>query len=371
MIDTLDGSKQSGTFIISPGKALYGELTFAGSKTSLYLRDNEHFDPRASPNRCVTGILHDLTKVSLIECNAPPIPGSDWRQGAGSYKFAEIFPHYVVHGDHHITPSEKKIAEVSFVMDDATALFYDFDAFGSLIDARPFIEQIAHANRLDREIRTGPDPQILYFTGKREIFTADTAIGTISATHNPSHNLGGPHGVSLKNTIVVNVAFKKTVDFEEAIVGAYTLLSYFGMLVGRPQNLLHLSIRIESHEEMPVILHVYCSMPPKREAMDEGRTPHPADALLDAVREPEQFSSVLGCWIERQQFFHDARSRFFSSFAEQQRYGIDRLVGSANMFDILPSSAVPPRCATLEGVAGRQEGMLRNIWRPTAQPRAR
>jgi hypothetical protein len=45
------------------------------------------------------------------------------------------------------------------------AQFYDFDAFGSVIDAKPFIDQIAHANALPREIKTGPDPQILYFTG--------------------------------------------------------------------------------------------------------------------------------------------------------------------------------------------------------------
>ena len=34
--------------------------------------------------------------------------------------------------------------------------------------------------------------------------------------------------------------------------------------------------------------------------------------------------------------------RFFSSFAEQRHYDIDRLIGSSNMFDILPSCAVPP-----------------------------
>jgi len=33
--------------------------------------------------------------------------------------------------------------------------------------------------------------------------------------------------------------------------------------------------------------------------------------------------------------------RFFNSFAEQRQYDIDRLIASANMFDILPSSAVP------------------------------
>jgi hypothetical protein len=98
---------------------------------------------------------------------------------------------------------------VHFVVDDATTLFYDFDAFGSVLDARPFIEQIAHANALPREIKTGPEPEILYFTGKREIFAAETVLGRVSALHRPIHSLGGPEGVRLENTIFVTIAFKE------------------------------------------------------------------------------------------------------------------------------------------------------------------
>jgi ApeA N-terminal domain 1 len=36
-----------------------------------------------------------------------------------------------------------------------------------------------------------------------------------------------------------------------------------------------------------------------------------------------------------------ARGRFFNSFAEQVNYSTDRLTGAANMFDLLPESAVP------------------------------
>jgi hypothetical protein len=64
--------------------------------------------------------------------------------------------------------------------------------------------------------------------------------------------------------------------------------------------------------------------------------------LLDAVRKPEEFSRVLAHWLSRHDAWRDARSRFFNSFAGQIHYDIDRLVGSANMFDILPDSAVPP-----------------------------
>ncbi len=239
-------------------------------------------------------------------------------------------------------------------MDDASTLFYDFDAFGSLIDARPFIEQISHANGLDRDITTGPDPQILYFTGKREIFATDTVLGRVSASHNPTHSVGGPDGVSLKNTIVVTIAFRETVTFGQMIDHTYTLLRYLGILVGRPQNLLRLNLRIECDDERPGFLQVYWSMPPKRGPYHEEQRPHPADVLLDAVRQPDAFSRILKSWLERQQAWHDARLRFSNSFAQQQEYSIERLIGAANMFDILPSSAAPPdaelseelKCAT-------------------------
>lgn len=353
MMDELEQSKRAGTFTITPGKDVYGELTLAGGNTSLYLRDKEFFHTLDIPGGCVKGVLHDLTKVTLIDCITTSGLGSASR-GTEKYNFASIFPHYVVHGDHHIAPDDKTVTEVHFVVDDASTLFYDFDAFGSLIDARPFIEQIAHANGLDREITTGPEPQILYFTGKREIFAADTVLGRVSASHNPTHSMGGLNGVSLKNTIVVTIAFGEAVTFGQMIDHTHTLLRYLEILVGRPQNLLRLNLRDECDDERPSFLQVYWSMPPRRGPNHDEQRPHPADVLLDAVRQPDAFSRILKSWLERQQAWHDARLRFSNSFAQQQEYSIDRLIGAANMFDILPSSAVAPdaeiseelKCAT-------------------------
>lgn len=362
MMDELEGSKQTGRFTISPGTDVYGELTLAGAKTSLYLHDKEFFNTHAIPGQCIKGVLHDLTKISLIQCITTSGTGSG-RRGDESYHFANIFPHFVAYGDHHIDPNEKTITEVRFVVDDATTLFYDFDAFGILLDAKPYIEQIAHANALPREIKTGPDPQILYFTGKREIFVADTVLGRVSAVHSPSHNLGGPNGVHLKNTIFVTIAFKGAVTFDDATFHTLTLLRYLGMLAGRPQNLLKFSLRIGSDPDSFVFLRVYWSLPPKRDPSHEENRPHPAEVLLDAARQPEQFARVLTSWLERQQAWHDARLQFSNSFADQQSYSTDRLIGSANMFDILPSSAVPADVPLTDELKAAQEA-AREIFGP-------
>jgi hypothetical protein len=113
------------------------------------------------------------------------------------------------------------------------------------------------------------------------------------------------------------------------------------MLVGRPQNLSSLSLRVKSDADGPVILKIYWSLPARRDSSKEGRKPHPGDVLLQGANEPEQFSNVMARWLDRQQSWHAARMRFDTSFAEQRHYDINRLIGAANMFDILPSSAVP------------------------------
>lgn len=357
-MDELEQSKRAGVFTISPGKEIYGELTFAGPNTSLYLRDNEYFDTQAIPGQCLKGTLYDLTKVTLLQCITTSGTGSAATRGKERYYFASIFPHYVLHGDRQIAPDDKTITEVHFVVDDASALFYDFDAFGSLIDARPFIEQIAHANRLEREIPIGPRPEILYFTGKCEIFKADTLLGRISASHNPTHTLGGPNGVQLKNTIFMTIVFKEASTFDETIAHMLTLLRYIEVLVGRRQNLLRLTLSIKSDDEWPSVLNVYWSMPPRRDPSDNSERPHPADVLVDAVRQPDAFSRVLESWLDRDQAWHDARLRFSNSFGQKQ-YDINRLIGSANMFDILPSSAVPPDVPLSEELKSAREGCIK------------
>jgi hypothetical protein len=82
-------------------------------------------------------------------------------------------------------------------------------------------------------------------------------------------------------------------------------------------------------------------MRPRRKSSGGLPTPQSFDILLNAVAQPEDFARVLECWLARAADWHDARWRFFNSFARQRTYDIDRLVGAANMFDILPSSAAP------------------------------
>ncbi|HTV59434.1 MAG TPA: HEPN domain-containing protein [Verrucomicrobiae bacterium] len=342
-MDKVEKSKRAGKFILAQGEEIYGELTVSGANTALYLRNESEFSTHAGPNQYIKGVLHDLTKVSLIDCVTPPLPGHA-SKGSEQYYFVSLFPHFVIYGDRHVAPDDKTIESIHFSVDDATTLFYDFDAFGILLNARAFIKDIVQANAdsVGRQIDTGVDPQILYFTGKRGIFAAKTVIGKVSASHNPRPTtFGGPSGVGLKNTIFLTIEFPEPVVFEQSIRHLSTLLRYLEMLAGRPQNLVALELQIKSDQKGPGLVDVYWSMRPKRKPHDEEHKPHPSDVLLDPIRGSDEFSRVLANWLDREQSWSDARARFSNGFAEQNHYTIDRLIGAANMFDILPTSAVP------------------------------
>jgi hypothetical protein len=330
-----------GKFTVAPGKEVYGELRVAGKESSLYVQDDDYFHDLSPANGCITGTLHDLTKVTLFQCARLKRGGSVSRDGQ-QYYYAKLFPHFVLEGQRHIAPTDESISQITFVPADAPVLFYDVDAFGTVIDSAPYIEQIVAANQLARPVPIGPEPQIAYFTGQRDIVQADTALGQVRVRHNPSWGLGGPHGVRIDNIISVTLEPPSPITFDEATTRTLRLLRFLALIIGRPQSLRELVIFVNGGEH-PEPLKVHWSDSPACAVDTAGDTssPRPADLLLDPICRQHEFVSVMRAWLEKDEERQDARARFHRSFAHQDTYTVDRLIGAANMFDILPRSAVP------------------------------
>ena len=262
-------------------------------------------------------------------------------RGDEHYYFASVFPHFVIFGNEHITSADRKITAVSFHVNDAENLFYDFDAFGQVIDAKPHIAQLVGTKEtIGRDVPVGDAPRIFYFTGKYEIFKAETVLGTVSAAHRPSYRFPGPHGISVDNKIHIDLEFRSTATIREAMAGVNTLLRFLEIVAGRPQTLLRLGFLTRGPGDAQTFLDAYGSMLQVRDG-HAGEPPHPADLPIQAARDPALFGSVLAAWLSRDDEWRNARSRFSTAFALQHQFTIDRLVGAANMFDILPASAVP------------------------------
>ncbi len=252
-------------------------------------------------------------------------------------------PHYVIFGDQHISCAETQISSVSFVLDDAATLFHDPAAFGTASDARSIIQQIVASESMDREIVIGDRPVVAYYTGKKKIFSSNTALGTIAASHVSTETMGTSSGIKIDNTIYIRITFAEALTFKVVISRLWKVQRFFGLIVGRPQNLLEVNITTGTDRRWRAN-RVYGSMFPKYQR--SYNKPHPGDILVDAVRDPNGFSNILAAWLERENTWHGARERFFQSFEKQflekqRTYDIDRLISAANVFDIMPKTAFP------------------------------
>ena len=305
------------------------------------MRDDDRFSPFALADGCITGILNDLTKVTLLDRITLSGPGSASR-GGEQYHYAKLFPHFVLTGQCHIAPNDPIVSRIRVFIEDASELFYDFDAFGTVIDSRPHIDSIATANGLDRQIPIGPEPQIVYFAGKREIVSVETVFGIVRAQHNPSWCLPSPRGVRIDNNISITLEVVEPIAFAEAIDRLLRVLRFLELVIGRPQNLQNTAVLVGAGAEQQWLKVHWSHQPSRDESRGSGRrSPQPADMLLMPIEHPEEFCRVIDFWLKNDDERQDARGRFHTSFAMQRTYTVERLVASANMFDILPKSAVP------------------------------
>ena len=129
---------------------------------------------------------------------------------------------------------------------------------------------------------------------------------------------------------------------------------------GRPQNLVELWISKKVDQKRTADLRVYWSHYPKYERLEDGQNPHPFDVLIKPVQDPEMFSCILTKWLNREWLvqaknWYSARVRFFKNFEKQDYYDIDRLIGAANMFDILPDEAISDTVELSEDLKAARE----------------
>jgi hypothetical protein len=174
------------------------------------------------------------------------------------------------------------------------------------------------------------------------VHLANKKSGLLSARHRPSHGMGGPRGVNITNTVVTELDFDPPATFDQAINNLQSLLRFLELIAGRRQNLLHIELELDLPKNCPgSILKLYWSSPPNRPTAADEQKPQPADLPLNGGIQPMEFAAVLERWLAVDRERGDARVQFSDGFAEGNRYDTARLVSSANMFDILPASAVP------------------------------
>ena len=336
-----------GVFSVSPEQELTGTLSLNGEESVLHLWTNNPANASTLDTKTITGILDNQKRVSLIDCISIGDERIYGRNGVSQhYKF---FPHYVIIGSRHFSKSTKEILQISFVIDDAAALFDDRTSFGTLVIPQDRIQDVTSLDVFEKIPLEGASATIAYWTGKAELFAADTEIGRVCAFNQPTVNMGGPAGAFIRNEIVINVEFSESVSVSDTVRDIWKLLRFIESIVGRRQNLLRLDI-IKDVSTYSVSHSVYLNMYPDNPRGSGRRVPHSLDVLIDAAVDSDRFSRLLCEWLKREETWRIARSRFATGWVRGRDYDADRIVGAANMFDLLPDDALPPDSQLPEGL---------------------
>ena len=349
----LEGSVRAGRFKMPNGEQIPGVLTFDGTDTELRLDHDTRFQTPLMEHFDLHGEFSvDRRKVSLLRCVTTMGLGTHSGPGIETTYSAEVGPNLVMIGNHHISSNEKVITRVYFLVDDAVQLFYDYGSFGSLVDAKPYIDEIANANHkylatldeteVKERVVTGDQPIIVYYTGKSEICSVSTSLGTVAAENHPSRPLvGGPSGVAIKNAIYSSILFPEPVDVQEATWRAVALVRLLELCAGRPQNMLNIGVLTTKGEHD--YLELYWPRRPYRRKEGEIREkPWAGSILLDPIRRCEEYDRVVPQWLGRHKLWEEARMHFFTCMHDQQQFGPARITAAANMFDLIPPASLPP-----------------------------
>ncbi len=336
-----EGKTIVGIFTVNSKTGLSGSLSLKGPASELHLWYSGLLDLRFNDKQIVTGDLDNGEKVSLIDCVYVKghglygvVPGGtqhDW-----------YFPYYAVIGRRVFSPSENSISKVSFVLDDAGILFHDRKSYGTLWLEAEEVENLKSIGSFSRIPFTADPPIIAYFTGKREIFAAETTVGRISAINSHSAGHGGDSGGAyIKNQIRVSIEFDSPLNIHEMDRRLQKTMRFFEIIVGRPQRLVEVNVKHVDDDNKTPLSTAYINTYPNPDRHTDDSKRHHHSVLINAVEQPEKFVRLINGWMKRDEMWNHARMRFSWGWRKQRSYDADRIVGAANMFDLMPNDALP------------------------------
>ena len=335
MKDITEDSHLHGKFCVPPDQQAHGALTLAGRKSQLQLWSESPFD--ISTNTTITGVLDDLTKISLIGCNVR----SGGYVGKGDqirYRYL-VSPQCVLFGSRHISDDEGVVHEISFVLEHAVALFYDSDAYGTIFYNTAVTATVANIDNPESLIEIEDPNWISYYTGKKSVFTSDTVIGRVSANHTPVFTIGNDHDHGLEKVTELSIKFDEPLPVIESLHRMGRVLQFFDLVVGYTQNVLSISVHTgfdDPSDSFELYAIGYAGRHSTREESESGSILR-TTVLIHPVDDSTEFANILRAWLDRDAEWHTARIRLAHDWGKRF-YRYNRIIAAANVFDLLPNS---------------------------------
>ena len=300
----------------------------------------------------IKGKIVDGKKATLINC----VVSSSASFGYDEEQFSEtkIFPNYIVFGNQWIDPNTEEITEIEYYPKDIDCLAAGSRDFGSfhpdVNDFQNLIEKKeAQQNKRAEEkgwnlperpeLKIGTFPCVLYYADNFHIVKVVTDECEIEVSNYTTSGPGSARGVKIDNQIKLKISLKSPMAFDAMINFLIRIHSFFELCIGKRQEYGPIKLNTKSSDSAYPDLELHWSHANER-TTNSKRITYPADVLTNFVGKKEEFSILLRNWLKSSKDMAPARNRFGSSFYAES-YGPDRVIGAANMFDLLPFEKAP------------------------------
>ena len=321
-----------GHFSINRRK-LPGVVNLKGPDSSLEVFSDGFIHLPEEKMRTIRGIARSGEKITI--CDAVGVEISGTRSYYDTTKhFLSLFPHYVAVGPRHLDNRKRVISTLSFTTSGALDLFYDIGAFGDALNRVKNIKKLMPnwAKKDTREIRHS---DVFYYVDRGPIISVDAGTFRIEAFNATTHKMPSPHGIQVTNQVQISFAFKSPVTLESALNAAYEFKGFCEIVSQTKHCIRDIRLRHKSAKESESYIDLYVS----HAETDSGASADFRDHLVSGGLHKQEFETVLGRWLDRQKGYGSARRRIVECVRYGNHYTIDRLVGAANAFDLLPDDA--------------------------------
>ena len=113
------------------------------------------------------------------------------------------------------------------MLEHAVALFQDVEAYGTIFNNSAAVTTVAKLDNPEASIEVQKRNWISYYTGKESVFSADTAIGRVSANHTPVFTIGKDRNHGLEKVIELSIRFDEPLPVIESLNRMGRVLQFF------------------------------------------------------------------------------------------------------------------------------------------------
>jgi hypothetical protein len=320
------------------GRRFSGLVSLKGSQSRLELYSDQHIHIPAAQMRTIRGLARTGEKITICDAIGSEIGGTRSYYGTTRY-FIELIPHFVAIGPRHLDTDRKVISQIIFTTTAATSLFFDHAAFGTAHVKNIKRLMPAWAKKDRREIQSS---QLFYHVDRGPIFSVKSRDIEFEAFNGISYGNPSPRGISLTNEVRIALKFKRPVKLSEAIKAIWEFRAFCEIVSHSKHAIRNIILRHNRADERESFIRLY-SADDDPAGQDETDF---RDNLISGGMNRKEFEHVFGAWVERQASHADARLRIVQGIRGGRTYTVDRLVGAANAFDLLPAalfgkSAIP------------------------------